>query len=89
MIELEFLVFVSCIFLFIAGLIIINLNKRKENDRNNKQDYIRVNQKGKDTECCSKVSKDEAQNKCKHKSPKKKNVKSKVKKNARQDKKKV
>jgi len=63
--------------------------QNKEDERVNKQDFIRVNQKRKDTECCSKVSKDEAQNKCKRKSPKKKNVKSKVKKNAGQDKKKV
>ena len=57
--------------------------KKKEDERVSKQDFIRVNQKRTDTECCSKVSKDKAQNKCKHKSPKKKNVKSKVKKNGK------
>tara|TARA_B100001059_G_scaffold105014_2_gene104741 strand:+ start:3301 stop:3567 length:267 start_codon:yes stop_codon:yes gene_type:complete len=63
--------------------------QKKEDERVSKQDFIRVNQKRTDTECCSKVSKDKTQNKCKRKSLKKKNVKSKVKKNAGQDKKKV
>ena len=63
--------------------------QKKEDERVSKQDFIRINQKKKDTDCYSKVSKDEAQNKCKLKSPKKKNVKSKVKKDARSNKKKV
>lgn len=64
--------------------------QNKEDERVNKQDFIRVNQKRKCKPCSDpKVSKDKAQNKCKHKSPKKKNVKSKVKKDAGKDKKKV
>jgi uncharacterized membrane protein len=78
MIELEFLVFVSCIFLFIAGLIIISLNKRKENDRNNKQDYIRVNQKGKGKSInYSEIPENQISNKGKYKRAKQKAIESK------------
>jgi hypothetical protein len=83
--DLEFLVFVSCMFLFITGLVIINLKERKENDRNNKQDYIRVNQKGKGKSInYSEIPENQISNKGKYKRAKQKAIESKkIKRDAR------
>ena len=53
--------------------------EKEKNERAYKQDSLRVNQKRKDTECCSKVSKSKTQNKSKSNSTKKKSAKSKSK----------
>jgi|TARA_B110000902_G_scaffold109156_1_gene128938 hypothetical protein len=55
------LVFMLCIVLYEKSV-----NKKKlNNERCNSKDSIRVNQKKKDIECCSKVSEDKTQCKCK------------------------
>ena len=98
MTNLESLILVSCMFFLVAGLIvlvadfiIINLKERKENERTNKQGYIRVNQKGKGkAPSNTEVSEDQISNKSKYRRAKEKAINSKkVKKNARRNKKKV
>tara|TARA_Y100001973_G_scaffold43254_1_gene64444 strand:+ start:20 stop:304 length:285 start_codon:yes stop_codon:yes gene_type:complete len=94
MTDLDSLIFASCMFFLLAGLIIlvadfiiINFKKRKENGRANKQGYIRVNQKRKgETYSDTEVSENQISNKSKYRRAKEKAINSKkVKKNARKD----
>lgn len=85
------LVVICVIFLYMIWEMLKYSKQRKEDERINQQDYIRVNQKREGKPYGnSKVSKDKASNKRKYRNLKEKNVESKnVKKNARRDKKKV
>jgi hypothetical protein len=82
---------VAGLIVLVADFIIINLKERKENERTNKQGYIRVNQKGKGkAPSNTEVSEDQISNKSKYRRAKEKAINSKkVKKNARRNKKKV
>ena len=78
------LVVICVISLYMIGTALKYSKQRKEDERINKQGYIRVNQKRKGKPSSnSKVSEDKASNKRKYRNPKKKNVKSKVKKNGK------
>ena len=78
--EGELLMFISLLTFLTAALVITYLNEKKY-ERNNKQDYIRVNQKKTKSKRRTKISKDETQNKSEFKGTKKKKRKPNVKKN--------
>lgn len=87
---MEIVLSIVCVVVLWITWNMIKYNKKiKQNERSNNTITPIINQERYNLKSDKEIPKDKAQNKRKPSRPKKKNVKSKVKKNARQDKKKV